>query len=220
MTRDQPNTTEPTVQIEESIFGVQGLPMVGQPRERADAAENRRRILAAAQVLANDRGASGLTMQAVATAAGVGKATVFHRFGDRDGLVRALLDDYMTELQDGFLHGPPPLGPGARADQRLEAFMSELVRCTVANLGAALIGESLTTSDPPPVYGALRLHVSLLIGEIDPGLPAGTLAAYLLNAVAPSVLDRSLSAGDADVTVLIDAARALVRGITGALSDS
>ena len=62
--------------------------MVGQPRERADAAENRRRILAAAQVLANDRGASGLTMQAVATAAGVGKATVFHRFGDRDGLVR------------------------------------------------------------------------------------------------------------------------------------
>jgi hypothetical protein len=94
------------------------------------------------------------------------------------------------------------------------------VRCTVANLGAALIGESLTTSDPRPVYGALRLHVSLLIREIDPALPAGTLAAYLLNAVAPSVLDRSLSAGDADVTVLIDAARALVRGITGALSDS
>ena len=142
MTRDEANTTEPAVQIVRDSGG-QVLPMVGQPRERADAAENRRRILAAAQVLANDRGASGLTMQAVATAAGVGKATVFHRFGDRDGLVRALLDDYMTELQDGFLHGPPPLGPGARADQRLEAFMSELVRCTVANLGAALIGESL-----------------------------------------------------------------------------
>ena len=215
MTRDQRNTTEPAVQIARDLGG-QRLPMVGQPRERADAAENRRRILAAAQTLANDRGASGLTMQAVATAAGVGKATVFHRFGDRDGLVRALLDDYMTELQDGFLHGPPPLGPGAPADQRLEAFMNELVRCTVANLGAALIGESLTTSDPPPVYGALRLHVSLLIGEIDARLPAGTLAAYLLNAIAPSVLDRSLSAGDADVTALTDAARALVRGITGA----
>src|ERR1700759_2816924 len=215
MTRDQRNTTEPAVQIERPGVSVQRLPMIGQPRERADAAENRRRILAAAQTLANDRGASGLTMQAVATAAGVGKATVFHRFGDRDGLVRALLDNYMTELQDGFLHGPPPLGPGAPADQRLEAFMSELGRRTVANLGAALIAEGLTSSDPPPVYGALRLHVSLLIGEIDSGLPASTLAAYLLSAVAPSVLDRSLNSGDADVTSLADAARQLVRGITG-----
>ena len=194
--------------------------MAGQPRERADAAENRRRILAAARALANDRGAPALTMQAVASAAGVGKATVFHRFGDRDGLVRALLDEYMTGLQDGFLHGPPPLGPGAGAGQRLEAFMSELVSRTVDNLGAALIGESLTTSDPPPVYGALRLHVSLLIGEIDAERPAGTLAAYLLSAVAPSVLDRSLSAGDADATALADAARRLVRGITaGAVDD-
>jgi AcrR family transcriptional regulator len=193
--------------------------MLGQPRERADAAENRRRILAAARRLANDRGAPALTMQAVASAAGVGKATIFHRFGDRDGLVRALLDDYMTELQDGFLHGPPPLGPGASAGQRLEAFMSELVRRTVDNLGVALIGESLTTSDPPPVYGALRLHVSLLIGEIDAELPANTLAAYLLSAVAPSVLDRSLSAGDADPTALADAARRLVRGITASAVD-
>ena len=193
--------------------------MAGQRRERADAAENRRRILAAARTLANDRGAPPLTMKAVASAAGVGKATIFHRFGDRDGLIGALLDDYMTELQDGFLHGPPPLGPGAPADQRLEAFMGELVRRTVANLGAALIAESLTTSDPPPVYGALRLHVSVLIGQIDSGLPASTLAAYLLNAVAPSVLDRSLSAGDADVTSLADAARQLVRGITGSAVD-
>src|ERR1700760_1268759 len=214
MPRAERNTTEPAVQIGEVPRAGRDLPMAGQPRERADAAENRRRILAAARTLANDRGGPALTMQAVASAAGVGKATVFHRFGDRDGLVRALLDDYMTELQDGFLHGPPPLGPGARADQRLEAFMSELVRCTVANLGAALIGESLTTSDPPPVYGALRLHISLLIGEIDPELPAGTLAAYLLSAVAPSVLDRSLRAGVADATALADAARQLVRGIT------
>jgi AcrR family transcriptional regulator len=195
--------------------------MVGQPRERADAAKNRQKILAAARVLANDRATPALTMQAVATAAGVGKATVFHRFGDRDGLVRALLDDHMTELQDGFLHGPSPLGPGAAAHERLEAFIVELVRRTVANLGAALIGESLTVSDPPPVYGALRLHVSLLIAEIDADLPASTLAAFLLNAVAPSVLERSLSAGDVDASELVDAARQLVRGITaGAVNGS
>jgi AcrR family transcriptional regulator len=188
--------------------------MAGQPRERADAAENRRRILAAARDLTNERGAKALTMQAVASAAGVGKATVFHRFRDRDGLLGALLDDYMTELQDAFLHGPPPLGPGAAARERLEAFLAELVHRTVTNLGAALAGESLTSSsDPPPAYGSLRLHVTLLITEIDPELPAGTLSAYLLNAVAPSVLDRMLSSGET-ATELADAARSLVRGIT------
>jgi hypothetical protein len=45
---------------------------------------------------------------------------------------------------------------------------------------------------------------------------AGTLAAFLLNAVAPSVLDRTLSSGDIAATQLADAARQLVRGITGA----
>src|ERR1700726_2677170 len=67
------------------------------------------------------------SMQAVATAAGVGKGTVFHRFGDRDGLTQALLDDYMRDFQDAFLHGPPPLGPGAPPDERLAAFVVELV---------------------------------------------------------------------------------------------
>ena len=213
MSRAQANTSGPAVQIQ-ATRDSDSLPMFGQPRERADAAENRRKILVAARTLTNRRGAGALTMQAVASAAGVGKATVFHRFGDRDGLLRALLDDFMTELQDGFLHGPPPLGPGAGADERLEAFIVELVRQTVANLGAALAGESLTQSDPPPVYGALRLHVSLLIAEVDPGLPAGPLAAYLLNAVAPSVLDRMLHSGETDAPGLGDAARQLVRGIT------
>jgi hypothetical protein len=41
------------------------------------------------------------------------------------------------------------------------------------------------------------------------------LAAYL-NAVALFVLDRTLSSGDIDATQLADAARQLVRGITGA----
>jgi len=49
-----------------------------------------------------------MTMDAVASAAGVGKGTVFRRFGDRAGLTVALLDDYMLEFQDAFLSGPPP----------------------------------------------------------------------------------------------------------------
>ena len=56
----------------------------------------------------------------------------------------------------------------------------------------------------------------LLIAEIKGESARRDLAAYLLNAVAPSVLDRTLSSGDIDATQLADAARQVVRGITGA----
>ncbi|XUL89748.1 helix-turn-helix domain-containing protein [Streptomyces galilaeus] len=52
--------------------------------ERADAARNRARLVA-------ERGAEHVTMHEVAEAAGVGKGTLFRRFGDRDGLLLALL---------------------------------------------------------------------------------------------------------------------------------
>src|SRR2546429_5783013 len=61
------------------------------PAERADAARNRRKILAAAPpVLARDGGDS-LALDVVAREAGVGVGTVYRRFGSRAGLVSALL---------------------------------------------------------------------------------------------------------------------------------
>jgi AcrR family transcriptional regulator len=52
-------------------------------------------------------------MDAVAAEAGVGKGTLFRRFGDRAGLAVALLDERERDLQAAVLSGPPPLGPGA-----------------------------------------------------------------------------------------------------------
>src|SRR6185503_2851668 len=106
-----PTTTGPAVQITGEPVPIP-LPMAGERRERADATANRNRILCAARRLLAEHGVEALTMQAVASAAGVGKGTVFHRFGDRDGLTGALIDEYMRAFQDEFLHGAPPLGPG------------------------------------------------------------------------------------------------------------
>src|SRR5512142_2083782 len=55
-------------------------------------------------------------------AAGVGKGTIFRRFGNKAGLAVALLDTRERELQEAILHGPPPLGPGAGSAARLTAF--------------------------------------------------------------------------------------------------
>jgi hypothetical protein len=52
----------------------------------------------------------------------------------------------------------------------------------------------------------------LVIAEINGESARRHLAAYLLNAVALFVLDRTLSSGDIDATQLADAARQLVRG--------
>ena len=90
--------------------------------ERRDAARNREALLEAAQELIDRCGIEGVTMDAVAHAAGVGKGTVFRRFDSREGLMAALLDHSETEWQAAVMSGPPPLGPGAEAWDRLLAF--------------------------------------------------------------------------------------------------
>src|SRR5215469_18354763 len=83
------------------------------PAGRADAARNRAAILAAAALLFAEHGVAEVSMDQVAAAAGVGKGTLFRRFGDKAGLAAALLDEREAELQEAILRGPPPLGPGA-----------------------------------------------------------------------------------------------------------
>lgn len=94
------------------------------PKERADAARNRALLLDAAARLFAQGGVAALTVDAVAHAAGVGKGTVFRRFGDKSGLVAALLDERERTLQERIVFGPPPLGPGAPARERAQAFFA------------------------------------------------------------------------------------------------
>ena len=99
------------------------LPLVhpSPPRERADAARNRVRVLAAAERLFAE-GGRDVTMEQVAAAAGVGKGTLYRRYPDVASIAQALLDEHERTLQERLLHGPPPLGPGAPPADRLAAF--------------------------------------------------------------------------------------------------
>src|SRR6201996_3511302 len=94
----------------------------GEPAERADAARNRRLLLATAREMLAADGADQLTMDALAERAGLGKGTVFRRFGTRAGIFRALLDDTERDFQEQVLPAPPPLGPGAPPLDRLIAY--------------------------------------------------------------------------------------------------
>jgi polyketide synthase 12 len=92
------------------------------PAERADAARNRRHLLATAREILAEQGAGQLTMDGLAERAGLGKGTVFRRFGTRAGIFQALLDDEERDFQQAVLSGPPPLGPGATPLDRLIAY--------------------------------------------------------------------------------------------------
>jgi AcrR family transcriptional regulator len=160
-----------------------GLPIAGARPERADAAANRERILeAAARVLA-ERGAEGTSIDAVAAEAGVGKGTVFRRFGDRSGLFQALSDEHLRTFQDAFLLGPPPLGPGAPAEDRLAAFLDGLLDLHEDHLELTLALERDRWGAPIEGYLALSVHVESLIREISPTLDAPVTAQLLLNAL-------------------------------------
>lgn len=67
---------------------------------RADAARNRERILAAAAEVFATRGLEA-TLDDIAAHAGLGVATVYRRFPNRDALVEALFEERLTEVAAG-----------------------------------------------------------------------------------------------------------------------
>ena len=73
------------------------------PPERADAARNRRLLLATARKILDEQGTDKLTMDGLAERAGLGKGTVFRRFGTRAGIFQALLDDDERDFQEHVL---------------------------------------------------------------------------------------------------------------------
>jgi AcrR family transcriptional regulator len=161
------------------------LPLIvpeGQPR--ADAARNRDRILCTAARLFGERGAQCVSMDEIAEAAGVGKGTVFRRFGSRAALAAAVLSEHESDFQEHIIRGCPPLGPGAPPSERLIAFgegLLDLLHLHSALIAAADHGGARLLSAP---YGVYRTHVTLLLREAEPGCDAELLADMLLSALS------------------------------------
>src|SRR5690242_4943458 len=160
-----------------------------EPCLRADAARNRAALLEAASRLIAEHGAAGVTMEAVAAAAKVGKGTVFRRFGDRTGLLMALLDHSARKLQADFLGGPPPLGPGAPPLERLRAFGVALLYRSAEQLDLQLAAQPEPARRyAHPSLGALRTHVTMLLQQIVPDADCDLLAQTLLAYLDPALI--------------------------------
>jgi AcrR family transcriptional regulator len=168
-----------------------GLPVAGRaPRERRDAARNREAILAAAQRLFEREGPAAVSMEQVADEAGVGKGTIYRRFGDRASLATALLDASERELQELLIRGAPPLGPGAPPVERLVAFGHAWLDVLVRHGDIVLASEHgpIGTRFRGAVYASHRAHLILLLREARPDADAEYLADALLAVLASELV--------------------------------
>jgi AcrR family transcriptional regulator len=158
----------------------------GPPRpERADAARNRRLLLATAREMLASQPAAQLTMDGLAERAGLGKGTVFRRFGSRAGIFQALLDDDERGFQAQVLSGPPPLGPGAPPRDRLIAYgraRTDFLTGHREIARSALDGrERVPAGSQTPIS---RAHIRFLLGEMRlPGADLDVLATQLTAAL-------------------------------------
>jgi AcrR family transcriptional regulator len=189
------------------------------PLERGDAARNRALLLDAARRLIAKRGADAVSMDDIAAAAGVGKGTVFRRFGSRAGLMMVLLDEDERASQQAFLFGPPPLGPDAPPMERLLAFGRDRLRFTHAHHELL----SAANRDPQSRYGSpvnapymvLRMHVRMLLASAGTtgNLDAQTDA--LLALLDADYVEHQLNYAGQTLRTLSDAWESLARKLCG-----
>ena len=192
------------------------LPVAGQPpQERGDAARNRALLLEAARKLIGERGPDAVTMDDIASTAGVGKGTLFRRFGSRAGLMMVLLDDDDRLFQEAMLFGPPPLGPCAPPLERLCAYGRE--RLKFVHRHGALLSD--IARDPQNRYSApamvQRTHVRMLLEAADTKGDLDAQADALLALLEADYVEHQVNDRGRGIDALGDGWESLARKLCG-----
>jgi AcrR family transcriptional regulator len=192
------------------------LPVAGQqPRRRADAIRNQDRVLCTAARLFEERGPENVSMELIASEAGVGKGTLFRAFGDRASLCAAVLSEHEARFQDDVLRGPAPLGPGAPPVERIAAFGTAYMNFLEGHLPLMLAAEqgneTRYKSSPFAMY---RVHLGVLVREaLGEGYDHDYTTDVLLAPLAAHFFVYQRQIRGRSLTELADAYRCLVRRV-------
>jgi AcrR family transcriptional regulator len=185
------------------------------PPERGDAARNRALLLEAARKLITEHGADGVTTDDIAAAAGVGKGTLFRRFGSRAGLMIVLLDEDEKAEQQAFMFGPPPLGPGAPPLDRLLAYGRDRLKFVQAHHG--LLSDA--NRDPQMRFNAPMMlhhrHIRVLLEAAGTSGDLDAQAFALLTLLDADYVHRQLTERGQTLQTLGDAWESVARKLCG-----
>ena len=157
---------------------------------RRDAERNRQRILAAAGELFTERGL-GVTLDDIARHAGVGTATAYRRFANKDELIEALMAGRIRELETiakESLEEPDPwLGICRYFERALE------LQAADRGLKEALFSAGRGGKEVARARGALAPVVTRLVGRaVDAGVVRSDLSTTdvpLINFMLNTVVD-------------------------------
>jgi AcrR family transcriptional regulator len=190
---------------------VHDLPVM-QPQavtERADAARNRQKILCSARRLIAERGLAHVSMDDIAADAGVGKGTLFRRFGDRASLAHALLDETESRFQEEMIRGEPPLGPGAPPCERVIAFGEAMIDLCVERRDLMAEVQAGPRWLRTNIYSGYRAHLAYLVAQAAPEQDAEFVADTLLGVLRADLVSHLVVDRGLDVQRLKDGFRAL-----------
>jgi AcrR family transcriptional regulator len=162
----------------------------GEPRRRADAVRNRQRVLEATRTLLADPGVN-LTVEAIATRAGVGAATVVRSFGSKE----ALIDVAVTDLLEPVIRRAGECMSENSAQDALPRFLMELIAFQSAHW---IIGDQL--------------------GGLD--LPSTTAQRAALTKAVADMVNRARDEGAIRTDIDPDMISVLIRDMTNAISRS
>ena len=181
--------------------------------ERADAARNRQKILCSARRLFEERGLANVSMDDIAVDAGVGKGTLFRRFGDRASLAHALLDTTESAFQEELIRGAPPLGPGAPPCDRVIAFGEAMIDLCIERRDLLVEVQAGNRWMRTNIYSGYRAHLAYLIAQAAPEQDADFAADALLSVLRAELVHHLVVDRGMDVGRLKDGFRALATSL-------
>ncbi len=191
------------------MSGAREMRVPGRPKDQDKGAA----IIAAAQDLFRQRGYDGVTMEAVAAAAGVAKMTVYGHFHDKAALFEATIRAKGAEMLAGLADLP---AVGGRLEETLtrfgQAFMAMVLAPDMAAIMPLLI-----------VAVAKERGLASRFYEAGPGRTRQALATFLEEAAAQGELTLGNATDAADDLLSLwlgDLPMRLALGLIGSLSPS
>ncbi|MFF7756092.1 TetR/AcrR family transcriptional regulator [Streptomyces sp. NPDC007971] len=175
---------------------------MAQRTERADAVRNREAVLAAADALfAASSSPHSVSMDDIAAAAGVGKGTLFRRFGDRAGLIGAVIASRLKPLQQAV--GEAQGVGGSSPRRRVLDLLDAALRFKIENRNLMSAAEEAGLSSPYQAehYGwwheTLREALDQVPGVHEPDFTAHALLAAIRADLVAHLIDHQKTAPEA-----------------------
>jgi len=194
-------------------------------RERRDARENRKQILAVAKRLFAAQGIDSTTMHEIARAAGVGQGTLYRHFADKGALCHDLIKADLAAFEERVSAMIGGAGVAASPLARLEILIAEKNRLTESHLPLFAAMEETPAGvrrGKPfrgPFHSWLHEQISNLLdqaivqGEVAP-LDVAFTADALLAAVAPQLYrDQRQNHGYSSERIMAGMRRLFVDGL-------